>query len=88
MCQERARILQQEREEAEQARREELEQERRREEFRDGQRLMSIAAREGAAALPDLNVSEASTASTLILENENFLMDEVSLLTYVFIETA
>jgi len=84
LCQERARILAEEREEAERTRREELEQERRREEFRDGQRLMSIAARRGAPALPDLNLSTASTASTLIIENENFLMDEVSLLTYTF----
>ena len=88
MCQERARILQQEREAAEQARREEMESERRREEYRDGQRLMSIAARRGAPALPNLDLSTASTTSTLILENENFLNDEVSLLTYVFIESA
>ena len=84
MCQERARILQQEREEAEQARREELEQERRREERRDGQRLLAIAMREEAAVLPNLNVSTASTDSTLVLENENFLMDEVSLFICTF----
>jgi len=78
LCQERARFLQQERERQEEARREELEQERRREEYRDGQRLMSIAARRGAPALPDLNLSTASTASTLVLENENFVQDEVS----------
>jgi len=78
LCQERARFLQQERERQEEARREELEQERRREERRDGQRLMAIAMREGAAVLPDLNVSTASTASTLILSNENFVHDEVS----------
>ena len=78
LCQERARILQQEREEAEQARREDLEQERRREEYRDGQRLMNIAARRGAPALPNLDLSTASTASTLVLENENFVEDEVS----------
>jgi len=85
LCQERARVLleqrEEERREAEQARKEELESERRREEYRDGQRLMSIAARGGAAALPDLDSSNASTVSTLILENQNFLMDEVSLLT-------
>jgi len=88
LCQEQARFLldqrEEERREAELARREELEAERRREEYRDGQRLMTIAARGEAAALPELNISTASTASTLILENENFVMDEVSLLTFTF----
>jgi len=96
LCQERARILQQEREEAEQARREELEEERLREERRDGMRLMAAAMRE-PVHLPlevvDLRcqeeldasfISTTSTASTLVLNNENFLMDEVSLLTYTF----
>jgi len=84
LCQEQARILQEEREEAERTRREEMEAERRREERRDDQRLMAAAIREGAAALPILNHSTDSTASTLVLENENFLMDEVSLLTFTF----
>ena len=90
MCKERARILQQEREEAEQARREELEQERRREERRDDQRLMAAAIREPTfvpveavdlRCPEDLDVSflsTTSTASTLVLVNENFVHDEVS----------
>ena len=74
MRQERARILAEEREEAERTRREEMEEER-----RDDMRLGAAAMRE-----PALNISIASTASTLILNNENFVMDEVSLLPYTF----
>jgi len=95
LCQERARFLleqrEEERREAELAR----EQEMKREERRDDQRMMAAAIRE-PSYLPlevvDLRCQEeldetfsstTSTASTLIW-NENFLNDEVSLLTYTF----
>ena len=78
----------------------EREREIRREERRDDQRMMAAAIRE-PTRLPlevvDLRCQEeldesfsstTSTASTLVLRNENFVNDEVSLLTYIFIESA
>jgi len=98
LCQERARFLleqrEEERREAEQARKEELEEERLREERRDDMRLGAAALREPAyiplevvdlrcqEELDNSFMSTTSTASTLVLANENFVMDEVSLLTY------
>jgi len=85
-------LLQAEREEAEQAR----EREMRREERRDDAWLMAAAMREPTVIpleVVDLRcqeeldasfISTTSTASTLVLMNENFVHDEVSLLTYTF----
>ena len=79
-------MLQAEREEAEQAR----EREMRREERRDDARLMAAAIREPTIIpleVVDLRcqeeldasfISTTSTASTLVLMNENFVHDEVS----------
>jgi hypothetical protein len=96
LCQERARVLQQEREAQEEARQEEMEREREREARRDDQRLMAAAIRGPPIHAPfmplevvDMRCHESldasfssttSTASTLILRNENFVNDEVSLL--------
>ena len=79
-------MLQAEREEAERAR----ERERRREDRRDDARLMAAAIREPTfvpveavdlRCPEDLDasfLSTTSTASTLVLVNENFVHDEVS----------
>jgi len=98
LCQERARFLLEQREaerreQLEQERKEMVERERRREERRDDQRLMAAAIRGPLVLVPYQQPEEeleasfcstTSTASTLVLANENFVMDEVSLLTYTF----
>jgi len=99
LCQESASFLAKERRAKEEARQEEMEREREREARQDDQWVMATAICRPLIHTPfmllevvDMRCHESldasfsstfSTASTLIV-NENYLMDEVSLLTYTF----